>query len=150
MKIISRHLTLLLIFLSSASCFAQYYTGQKVFRDRFSEEIKDYNQDTYLKIDNTCSKCNDIIVAIESVGLDQVIRHAYINKGDVYEFEYIPVGTYVCKYMWTDIYGRKHYEKDNKCMQYGYNQIGGYVITLEETTYGNLSQSDISESEFFD
>ena len=37
-----------------------------------------------------------------------------------------------------------------KSIQYGYNQIGGYVITLEETTYGNLSQSDISESEFFD
>jgi len=150
MNIISKYLTLALIFLATTNCFAQYYTGQKVFRDKFPAETKDYNQDTYLKIDNTCSKCDDIIVAVESVELDKVIQHAYINSGDIYEFKYIPVGTYVCKYMWTDIYGRKHYEKDNKSMEYGDNQIGGYIITLEETTHGNLSQSDISESEFFD
>ena len=38
--------------------------------------------------------------------------------------------------------------KDNSFMKFEVDNIGGYEITLQETTYGNLSQSDISESEF--
>ena len=52
--------------------------------------------------------------------------------------------------MWTDKYGNKHFQKDNSTMQYKTNEVGGYVITLEETTYGNLTQSNISEDEFFE
>ena len=52
--------------------------------------------------------------------------------------------------MWTDSYGKKRYEKDNSTMDFLKDQYGGYVITLTETPLGNLSQSGISENEFFD
>jgi len=29
------------------------------------------------------------------------------------------------------------------------NEVGGYVITMEKTVSGNLTQSSISENEFF-
>jgi len=150
MKTIFKFFTLALICLATTNCHAQYYTGQKVFKDKFPSENKDYNQDTYIKIDNTCYGCKDMIVAVESIGLNKVIQHAYIKSGDAHDFEYIPVGTYVCKYMWTDSNGRKHYEKDEKSMKFGYDQYGGYVITMKKTTIGNLEQEDISENEFFD
>jgi len=149
MKLILKSLIVVLIFLSTSNCIAQY-TGQRIFKSKFQTETKDYNQDTYVKIDNTCSGCDDIIVAVESISLDKVVQHAYIKGGDAYEFKYIPVGTYVCKYMWTDSFGRKHYEKDEKTMKFGRDQYGGYVITMEETVNGNLDQEDISENEFFD
>ena len=138
--------TLALICLATTNCYSQYYTGQKVFKDKFPSETKDYNQDTYLKIENSG---DDIIVAVENTRTGIVIQHAYINSSDTYEFKYIPVGSYVCKYMWTDKNGRKHFQKDNSTMNYGVDEVGGYVITLEETQFGNLSQSDINESEFF-
>ena len=85
--------TLLLIFsVSFSSVNAQYYTGQKVFSNKFPSEKIDYSQDTYLKIDNSCNGCNDIIVAIENIYTRKVIRHAYINSGDIFDFNYIPVG----------------------------------------------------------
>lgn len=59
----------------------------------------------------------------------------------------------VCKYMWTDKNGNKHFEKDNSTMEFSYStsgDAGGYVITLQQTISGNLSQSSISENEFFD
>ena len=149
MKRIFKSLIVVLIFLSASNCIAQS-TGQRIFKSKFPTETKDYNQDTYVKIDNTCSGCTDIIVAVESISLDKVIQHAYIKGGDAYEFNYIPVGTYVCKYMWTDSFGRKHYEKDEKTMRFGPDQYGGYIITMEETVSGNLHQEDISENEFFD
>ena len=143
--------TLLLIFsVSFLSVNAQYYTGQKVFSNKFPSEKIDYSQDTYLKIDNSCNGCNDIIVAIENVYTRKVIRHAYINSGDIFDFNYIPVGTYICKYMWTDRYGRKNYQKDDSSFSYGVDEVGGYIITLEQTRFGNLSQSSIDEDEFFD
>jgi hypothetical protein len=147
MKSIMKFFTLALICLATTNCYSQYYTGQKVFKDKFPSEIKDYNQDTYLKIENSG---DDIIVAVENTRTGKVIQHAYINSSDTYEFKYIPVGSYVCKYMWTDKNGRKHFQKDNSTMQYGVDEVGGYVITLKETQFGNLSQSDINENEFFD
>lgn len=137
---ILRLLVLLIVFQSS------YYTGQKVFSSRFPSEVFDYSRDTWIRIINSET---DIIVAVENVNSGKVIRHAYINGGDVYTFKAIPVGTYVCKYMWTGRDGRRHYEKDNQTMTYKSNEIGGYEITLTETTYGNLSQSTISEDDFF-
>ena len=147
MKTIFKFFTLALICLATTNCHAQYYTGQKVFKDKFPSETKDYNQDTYLKIENDGG---DIIVAIENTRTGRVIQHAYINSRDTYEFKYIPVGSFVCKYMWTDNNGRKHFQKDNSIMNYGVDEVGGYVITLEETQFGNLSQTNINESEFFD
>ena len=52
--------------------------------------------------------------------------------------------------MWTDNNGKKRYEIDNSSMDFPKDQYGGYVITLTQTPSGNLSQSAISESEFFD
>ena len=52
--------------------------------------------------------------------------------------------------MWTDNYGKKHYEKDNSTMTFKKDEYGGYVITLTETQFGNLTQIGISEDEFFD
>tara|TARA_B110000211_G_C13529714_1_gene314579 strand:+ start:61 stop:504 length:444 start_codon:yes stop_codon:yes gene_type:complete len=147
MKTIFKFFTLALIYLASTNCHAQYYTGQKVFKDKFPSETKDYNQDTYLKIENDGG---DIIVAIENTRTGRVIQHAYINSRDTYKFKYLPVGSFVCKYMWTDNNGRKHFQKDNSIMNYGVDEVGGYVITLEETQFGNLSQTNINESEFFD
>ena len=147
MKTIFKFFTLALICLATTNCNAQYYTGQKIFKDKFPSETKDYNQDTYIKIENSSG---DIIVAVENTRTGRVIQHAYINSRDTYEFKYIPVGTYVCKYMWTDSYGKKRYEKDNSTMDFPKDQYGGYVITLTETPLGNLSQSGISENEFFD
>ena len=147
MKTIFKFFTLALICLVTTNCHAQYYTGQKVFKDKFPSETKDYNQDTYIKIENASG---DIIVAVENTYTGRVIQHAYITSRDTYKFKYIPVGTYVCKYMWTDSYGKKRYEKDNSTMDFLKDQYGGYVITLTETPLGNLSQSGISENEFFD
>ena len=150
MKTIFKFFTFALILLQTTNCHAQYYTGQKVFKDKFPSEIKDFNQDTYIRIDNTCYGCVNIIVAVESIGLNKVIQHAYISAGDAHYFKYIPVGTYICKYMWTDSNGRKHYEQDEKSLSFGYDQYGGYVITMQKTTSGNLEQEDITANEFFD
>ena len=139
--------TIVLFCLATTNCYSQYYTGQKVFKDKFPSETKDYNQDTYIKIENASG---DIIVAVENTYTGKVIQHAYITSRDTYEFKYIPVGNYVCKYMWTDSNGKKRYEKDNSSMDFLKDQYGGYVITLTETPSGNLSQSAINESEFFD
>ena len=135
-----------LILLISFSSFSQYYTGQRVFADKFPQELKDYNQDTYIKVNNVKG---DIIVAIEDINLNRVIQHSYILSYQTYTFKNIPVGTYVAKYMWTDSNGNKRFEKDNSSMKFKKNEYGGYEITLEETVNGNLSQSSISENEFF-
>ena len=135
-----------LILLISFSSFSQYYTGQRVFAEKFPQELKDYNQDTYIKVNNVKG---DIIVAIEDINLNRVIQHSYILSYQTYTFKNIPVGTYVAKYMWTDSNGNKRFEKDNSSMKFKKNEYGGYEITLEETVNGNLSQSSISENEFF-
>ena len=136
-----------LLFLVFININAQYYTGQKVFASKFPSEIFDVNMDTYLKIINSDQ---DLIVAIENVSTGKVIRHAYINSEEAYEFKNIPVGSYVCKYMWTDKFsGKKQYNKDDQFLEYEENQYGGYVITMEGSVNGNLSQSEISENDFF-
>ena len=135
-----------LILLISFSSFSQYYTGQRVFAEKFPQELKDYNQDTYIKVNNVKG---DIIVAIEDINLNRVIQHSYILSYQTYTFKNIPIGTYVAKYMWTDSNGNKRFEKDNSSMKFKKNEYGGYEITLEETVNGNLSQSSISENEFF-
>ena len=141
---------LLLIFCltSSFDGLAQYHTGQRVFSSKFPTEKKDYSQDTYVKIENSSG---DIIVAVEDVRLGKTIQHAYILSFDTYEFKNIPVGKYCCKYMWTDpITGKRLFQKDNSLMEFKVDEYGGYVITLESTTNGNLTQSSIDENEFFD
>ena len=136
-----------LLFLVFININAQYYTGQKVFASKFPSEIFDVKMDTYLKIVNSDQ---DLIVAIENVSTGKVIRHAYINSEEAYEFKNIPVGSYVCKYMWTDKFsGKKQYNKDDQFLEYEENQYGGYVITMEGSVNGNLSQSKISENDFF-
>lgn len=147
MKSYSWILTLALCTLSMP-CLSQYFTGERVFASRFPSEIKDYSQDTYIRIENSS---DDMIVAVEDVVSGKVIQHAYILARDDYDFEYIPVGTYVCKYMWTDkLTGRRMYEKDNQTMTFKVDEYGGYVISLTETIYGNLSSQSIDEDDFFD
>ncbi|MDA9875450.1 hypothetical protein N9D29_05535 [Flavobacteriaceae bacterium] len=130
----------------STSVRAQYYTGQKVFVNKFPTEISDNKQDTYIQINNSDG---DIIVAVEQFSSGRVIRHAYIKSNDSYKFKNIPVGSFICKYMWTDRYGNKHFNKDNESMQFKANEVGGYVITMEKSVGGNLTQSGISEADFF-
>ena len=132
--------------ISSISVNAQYYTGQKVFVNKFPTEISDNTQDTYIQINNSDG---DIIVAVEQFSSGRVIRHAYIKSNDSYKFKNIPVGSFICKYMWTDRYGNKHFNKDNESMQFKANEVGGYVITMEKSVGGNLTQSGISEADFF-
>ena len=81
-----RFFTIALFCLVTTNCYSQYYTGQKVFKDKFPSETKDYNQDTYIKIENASG---DIIVAVENTYTGQVIQHAYITSRDTYEFKYI-------------------------------------------------------------
>lgn len=132
--------------ISSISVNAQYYTGQKVFVNKFPTEISDNTQDTYIQINNSDG---DIIVAVEQFSSGRVIRHAYIKSNDSYKFKNIPVGSFICKYMWTDRYGNKHFNKDDESMQFKANEVGGYVITMEKSIGGNLTQSGISEADFF-
>jgi hypothetical protein len=147
MKIFNK--VILFFFLSTSfmqGVSAQYYTGQKIFSNKFPTEILDRSQDTYIKINNTSG---DIIVAVENTRTGRVIQHAYITSHDTYTFNFIPVGDYVCKYMWTDSSGNRHYEKDVSKMSFDVDEYGGYEITLQETIYGNHEQSKISESDFF-
>ena len=65
--------------ISSISVNAQYYTGQKVFVNKFPTEISDNKQDTYIQINNSDG---DIIVAVEQFSSGRVIRHAYIKSND--------------------------------------------------------------------
>ena len=130
----------------SISVRAQYYTGQKVFVNKFPTEISDNKQDTYIQINNSDG---DIIVAVEQLSSGRVIQHAYIKSNDSYKFDGIPVGVFICKYMWTDRNGNKHFNKDDKSMQFNVNEVGGYVITMEKSVSGNLTQSGISEDDFF-
>ena len=51
--------------------------------------------------------------------------------------------------MWTDSRGKRHFNKDNSTMPFKPNEVGGYVITMQKTVNGNLTQSSISEDEFF-
>ena len=132
--------------ISSISVNAQYYTGQKVFVNKFPTEISDNTQDTYIQINNSDG---DIIVAVEQFSSGRVIRHAYIKSNDSYKFKNIPLGSFICKYMWTDRYGKKHFNKDDESMQFKANEVGGYVITMEKSVGGNLTQSGISEADFF-
>jgi hypothetical protein len=142
MKFILTNLVLI-IFLNIS---AQYYTGEKVFASKFPSESIDLNMDTYLQINNSNL---DIIVAIENVLTGRVIQHAYINSDDSYKFKNIPVGKYLCKYMWTDKFGNKNFQKDDSTLEYKENEYGGYVITMEKSVSGNLTQSSISENDFF-
>ena len=130
----------------SISARAQYYTGQKVFVNKFPTEISDNKQDTYIQINNSDG---DIIVAVEQFSSGRVIRHAYIKSNDSYKFKNIPVGSFICKYMWTDRYGNKHFNKDDESMQFNTNEVGGYIIKMEKSVGGNLTQSGISEADFF-
>tara|TARA_B100001059_G_C17795325_1_gene562675 strand:+ start:1205 stop:1639 length:435 start_codon:yes stop_codon:yes gene_type:complete len=125
---------------------AQYYTGQKVFASKFPQESVDLSMDTYLQINNSNI---DMIVAIENVRTGKVIQHAYINSEDTYKFKNIPVGKFVCKYMWTDKFGNKNFQKDDAVLEYKENEYGGYVITMQKSVVGNLTQSSISENDFF-
>ena len=141
-----KNILFILALLISFSSFAQYYTGQRVFSDKFPTEVSDKSQDTYILIKNSNT---DIIVAVKDLIRNKVIQHAYINAKDNYRFRNIPVGKYVCMYMWTDALGRKHYNIDDKSMEFPVNQIGGYEITMQKSVDGNLSQSSINEDDFF-
>ena len=92
----------------SFSTFSQYYTGQRVFSNKFPTEISDIKQDTYILIKNSNT---DIIVAVKDLSRGFVIQHAYIKAQDNYKFTNIPVGKYVCMYMWTDSLGKRHQTK---------------------------------------
>ena len=126
--------------------FSQYYTGQRVFSEKFPAEVNDKNQDTYIQIKNSNT---DIIVAVKDLSKGVVIQHAYIKAKGNYKFINIPVGSYTCMYMWTDLSGKRHYNIDNKSMDFPINQIGGYVITMQKSVVGNLTQSAIDEDDFF-
>ena len=89
------------------------------------------------------------LVAVRNIKSDRVIQHAYIKARQSYKFKNIPVGTYVCNYMWTDRNGKRYFNKDDKSLAFKTNEVGGYVITMQKTTSGNLTQSSISEDEFF-
>ncbi len=130
----------------SFSTFSQYYTGQRVFSNKFPTEISDIKQDTYILIKNSNT---DIIVAVKDLSRGFVIQHAYIKAQDNYKFTNIPVGKYVCMYMWTDSLGKRHFNIDDKSMDFPFNQIGGYEITMQKSVAGNLTQSSIDEDDFF-
>ena len=136
--------TLLLII--SLNISAQYYTGQKVCNSEFPKESLDLNMDTYLQINNSNI---DMIVAIENIRTGKVIQHAYINSENTYKFKNIPVGEFVCKNMWTDKFGNKNFLKDDEVLKYKENEYGGHVITMQKSVSGNLTQSSISENDFF-
>ena len=55
----------------------------------------------------------------------------------------------MCKYMWTDRFGNKNFQKDDSYLEYKEDEYGGYVITMQKSVAGNLSQSSISEKDFF-
>jgi hypothetical protein len=138
-------LFLFILLILSLNASAQYYTGQKVFAKKFPTEIKDYSQDTYISITNADG---DIIVAIEDISTGKVIQHAYIKSRDIFKFEHIPVGRFMCKYMWTDINGNRNFARDDGNMEFKVEEYGGYEIIMKSTT-GNLTQTNISESDFF-
>lgn len=142
----SKRLLFVCFLIFSSSISAQYYTGQKVFANKFLVEISDNSQDTYIQINNSDG---DIIVAVEQLRSGRVIQHAYIKSYDSYKFDGMPVGAFICKYLWTDRNGNKHFNKDDKSMQFNVNEVGGYVITMEKSVSGNLTQSGISEDDFF-
>ena len=131
---------------SSAMLYGQYYSGQRVFQKKFPPEVIDVSQDTYIQINNSEG---DIIVAVEDIDSKTVIQHSYIVSNDSYKFKNIPIGSYTCKYMWTDKNGKKQYSKDNTVMEFKENEYGGYEITMEKTVNGNLTQSNIKEEDFF-
>ena len=141
-----RNILTSLMLIMSLNIAAQYFTGEKVFSSKFPTEKIDLKKDTYLEINNSNL---DIIVAIENVESGKVIRHAYINSEDSYRFKNIPTGKYMCKYMWTDRFGNKNFQKDDSYLEYKEDEYGGYVITMQKSVAGNLSQSSISEKDFF-
>lgn len=136
---------LLLIPLFSVS---QYYTGQKVFQDKFPTELADKNRSSYLLVKNSNQ---DIVVALKDVNKDIVIQHAYIKAEENYKFKNIPLGKYVCMYMWTDSLGKRHFSIDDKYMDFPEEKTSYayYEITMEKSVGGNLSQSSINEEDFF-
>ena len=137
-----------LVLLISFTSFSQYYTGQRVFADKFPPESLDSNRSSYLLIKNSNL---DIIVALKDVNNDKVIQHAYINAEDNYKFTNIPLGKYVCMYMWTDSSGNRNYSIDDKYLDFP-EEISNYAyyeITMEKSVIGNLTQSSIDEQDFF-
>lgn len=138
-------IVLLLIPLFSVS---QYYTGQKVFQDKFPTELVDINRSSYLLVKNSNQ---DIVVALKDVNKNIVIQHAYIKAEENYKFKNIPLGKYVCMYMWTDSFGKRHFSIDDKYMDFPEEKTSYayYEITMEKSVGGNLSQSSINEEDFF-
>ena len=54
-------------------------------------------------------------------------------------------------YMWTDNSGKSHYSIDDKYLDFP-EEISSYAyyeITMEKSATGNLTQSSIDESDFF-
>ena len=143
-----RNILFILFLFLSLNSYSQYYTGERVFADKFPPELSDSNRSSYLLIKNSNL---DIIVALKDVNKDKVIQHAYINAEDNYKFTNIPLGKYVCMYMWTDSSGKRHYSIDDKYLDFP-EEITNYAyfeITMEKSVIGNLTQSSIDEEDFF-
>ena len=142
-----KKLLLLLLFIPLFS-FSQYFTGQRVFEDKFPVERIDKDRSSYLLIKNSDQ---DIIVALKDVNRDVVIQHAYIKARGNYKFKNIPIGKYVCMYMWTDRLGKRHYSIDDQYMDFPeeVTSYAYYEITMEKSIGGNLSQTSIDEEDFF-
>lgn len=126
-----------------------------------------YGGPSYILFNN--SNQTDAIVCLVNQQSNQTIRNEYIRKGMSYKMKSIPSGTYYLKCVtgndWNpnleNICGRKgnfqsdvNYTKSDDPSDYikiykDKGQYSYYEITLYVTTFGNMQQEPISESEFF-
>jgi len=121
----SKEILFVYFFILSISISALYYTGQKVFANKFPIEISESYHDSYIQINYFDIETVDGIEKFKSC---RVIQHACIKSNDSYKFKGIPTSEYLCKYMWTDLNVNKCFNKNNKSVQFNVNKAEALLL----------------------
>ena len=159
---------------NSTYTVTNYSTGDMPYKGYWGNGMYDKSSLSELCIKNYSDK--DAVVLLLSIGVnsDKVYRHAFISAYSSYTMYYIPMGTYYVKIMQGKDW---NIEKDNggafpkggfmKSLSYSKTDLSdpfsfipiekdngieypAYTITLHKIVNGNLSEEDISKSDFFE
>jgi len=114
-------------------------TGDKVFANRFPEDVIDSITNTYLLVKNTVD--HDIIVSIRDQ-YRKYLNHVYIRNNDQYLFTGLPISRIYLQYKSKEFYFE---DKQNTVINYGERHT--FTFFFDASMEGNFMT--ITEDEFF-